>query len=866
MNINGSASSEAKTVNRTITKTKHAGALRALLACLVFCFLITARQVCASEDGSGSYGREHCNSNEGALYDAIYDAVRAYTESSVFAGDLNTDTGVIKIENSLPQITKSAASYVVHCFLNDHPELYWLSGGYTYWLMPDGTVSGVDLKVDADYYLRSARLAADEAIAAKTAEWSAELSAISGENALKTREYLVALRLHDLLVGEVDYRFDDGVPSSKRSAHSIVGILDGTGVVCEGYARAFQYFLNLQNIDNIYVVGTASGGGHAWNILKLGEEYFCVDITWDDLNGAEKEREFCRGIYDYFCMPVQDFSEDHTPESRPYCYTLPTLSNSDKYVFYKVFDSYTSEELTEENKSSFINAGLNGIYRDAVYYVVRDTSSYALLKRTLSEGLNPLTYYGAYGFMLVMPAYTVTNPATSITLKVKNGEWGDPVPTEEETAPELQNLPVCRLEVGDTVTLQAVLTSLNGSSDDRVSWTIEEGRGISLSPSDTECTLTATRNGTIIIRARAYGGVQQSERISAFCRIIVGNGRNNPLYTIWAGGDRTHKTVEIKPSVKASGYKDRNGKIKTGKLVWLVKNEETEISFNEDKHTVTTKSDKAAVTVSKGKVTAKSAGTAYVYCIDTGSFDYECYEIKVLQSTVKFGLAANAGAASKSDFLRNPVIYVGNTACVYIIPDIKNGTAAKENTYRVQLAKASDSKYLEVSEVYYDENGVAYFIIKGINSDPVKKKAVKPKLVITNVESGKKQSLTITVANPVSGIECTFSGAKLEKKKDTITIKITLKDLGEKGYTTDALKLYIAGDNISVENDRKIVKEGKTTVKAKLDAKTLTVTLTASKDLDGPAVVALACTERSARVTELYEICRITEKGDIIPR
>ena len=52
--------------------------------------------------------------------------------------------------------------------------------------------------------------------------------------------------------------------------------------VCDGYARAYQHLMQAANIES-YNIGSQT---HAWNMIKLGNHYFHVDVTWDDGTGT----------------------------------------------------------------------------------------------------------------------------------------------------------------------------------------------------------------------------------------------------------------------------------------------------------------------------------------------------------------------------------------------------------------------------------------------------------------------------------------------------------------------------------------------------------------------------------------------------
>ena len=60
-----------------------------------------------------------------------------------------------------------------------------------------------------------------------------------------------------------------------------------TDVVCEGYAKAFQYLVDLSSfsgdVRSIIVTGTMSGGtgqgGHMWNVVRINGKNYLVDVT-----------------------------------------------------------------------------------------------------------------------------------------------------------------------------------------------------------------------------------------------------------------------------------------------------------------------------------------------------------------------------------------------------------------------------------------------------------------------------------------------------------------------------------------------------------------------------------------------------------
>lgn len=69
----------------------------------------------------------------------------------------------------------------------------------------------------------------------------------------------------------------------------LIYVFDGdpsTNVVCEGYAKAFQYLCDLSGLTCYTVTGAMAGGtgagDHMWNIVTLGDENYLVDVTNSD--------------------------------------------------------------------------------------------------------------------------------------------------------------------------------------------------------------------------------------------------------------------------------------------------------------------------------------------------------------------------------------------------------------------------------------------------------------------------------------------------------------------------------------------------------------------------------------------------------
>ena len=95
------------------------------------------------------------------------------------------------------------------------------------------------------------------------------------------------LAVHDWIVehGSYDQTVHSNPGHSGRTGYrDPYGILVGGHGNCMGYSTTFQLLMDLCDVECITVVGAAfdSMEDHAWNMVKLDGEWYCVDVTWDD--------------------------------------------------------------------------------------------------------------------------------------------------------------------------------------------------------------------------------------------------------------------------------------------------------------------------------------------------------------------------------------------------------------------------------------------------------------------------------------------------------------------------------------------------------------------------------------------------------
>ena len=152
---------------------------------------------------------------------------------------------------------------------------------------------------------------------------------------LQGNEYQNIRFIHDYLVNSIEY----DTSYQAIGSYNIYGALIERKCVCEGYAKAFKYLVNCAGIECEIMQGTATNSTgqtekHAWNCVKLEENWYAVDPTWDDpiiIGGNGRATNEMR--YRYFLRGSNSFEMDHklsykfSDNGRNFSY--PTLSRND---------------------------------------------------------------------------------------------------------------------------------------------------------------------------------------------------------------------------------------------------------------------------------------------------------------------------------------------------------------------------------------------------------------------------------------------------------------------------------------------------------------------------------------------------------
>lgn len=202
---------------------------------------------------------------------------------------------------------------IMDCLLVDCPyELYWYDkvtgASWSYSISSNGTTASISglkftFKVATGYQDENdTTVDADKATAAAKAVETA--ASIVKDNQSKS-DYKKLLAYKEKICDLVSY--NDAAANEENNTPygdpwQIIYVFDGdssTNVVCEGYAKAFQYLCDLSEFEGDVVCYTVTGemsggtgaGPHMWNIVRIDGNSYLVDVTNCDTGtvGADDE-------------------------------------------------------------------------------------------------------------------------------------------------------------------------------------------------------------------------------------------------------------------------------------------------------------------------------------------------------------------------------------------------------------------------------------------------------------------------------------------------------------------------------------------------------------------------------------------------
>lgn len=190
------------------------------------------------------------------------------------------------------ELTEAEIRQVIVAFSLDKPHIFWMDNKFGY----ANTTGCTILQL---YSFLSA-----EDVESYSADLNSKIQELHLGLLSDMTEYSRELYIHDWLIKNCNYADDVVKVSDDFLSFTSYGALVNQKAVCEGYTRAMQMMLASVGIESFPVIGVGNEGLHMWNCVKLDNEWYYVDATWNDTEKGSG--------YDYFNITTEQLLYDHT--------------------------------------------------------------------------------------------------------------------------------------------------------------------------------------------------------------------------------------------------------------------------------------------------------------------------------------------------------------------------------------------------------------------------------------------------------------------------------------------------------------------------------------------------------------------------
>lgn len=244
--------------------------------------------------------------------------------------------------------TFNDVSVVMEAFFSDHPEVFYLS--FEYKLSTIKTIFSTVLEVEVGYSENSTDKINEEIETLYTSVQSFTKD-INSSN-----DFDKEVSLHDTLGKMVMYYKYSKIEDIPDIAHSSYGAMINKTAVCDGLTKAMQLLLDNVGVESILVSGTTDGQPHAWNMVKLDNVWYHMDLTSDKLIKNE-DGSSPNVIHSYFNITESQIVKTHTIDRK---FEIPKAEDT-KYNYYIITQNYIYgvnnfdmklEEIVENQKNS----------------------------------------------------------------------------------------------------------------------------------------------------------------------------------------------------------------------------------------------------------------------------------------------------------------------------------------------------------------------------------------------------------------------------------------------------------------------------------------------------------------------------------
>lgn len=209
----------------------------------------------------------------------------------------------------------------IEAYIYDYPEAFYLNSTYKYKVI--NMLSSKVIEIQLEYI-------DEKNIKEKQRKLQEEIDNIRSMLKPNMSDYTKELIVHDYLIDNISYYEWEDIEDIPEDRHTAYSALVNKQAVCDGITRAFQLIMIQEGLECITALGELEDVAHAWNIIKIDNDYYHVDLTSNKVKFKKEVND--TNVHVFFNITDNEIKQTHIINKK---YRYPVCNSVENNYYYR---------------------------------------------------------------------------------------------------------------------------------------------------------------------------------------------------------------------------------------------------------------------------------------------------------------------------------------------------------------------------------------------------------------------------------------------------------------------------------------------------------------------------------------------------